>query len=99
MKSPQFAWILWPSFIVAGFANAVFFTVFDPQDLIAFGEPVRAGRIAIYSIGFFAFWAVTAASAAMSLFLQKTAAQVNQCPFEPAQRPPGCPKGEEERCG
>ena len=33
MQNKQLIWILWPSFIVAGAALAVFFTVFDPQDL------------------------------------------------------------------
>ena len=92
MKNLHFIWILWPSFIVAAFANAVFFTVFDPRELVAFGEPVGGSRIAIYSIGFFAFWAVTAASNAMGGFLQRTSAEVNQCPLDPAERPAGCPK-------
>jgi hypothetical protein len=77
MKNIRFIWILWPSFIVAAFANGVFFTVFDPHELIAFGEPVTGSRIAIYSIGFFAFWAVTAASNAMSSYLQRTSVEVN----------------------
>ncbi|MBI3530806.1 MAG: hypothetical protein HY067_22905 [Betaproteobacteria bacterium] len=99
MKSLTFIWILWPSFIVAALANAVFFTVFDPQELIAFGEPIAGSRTAIYSIGFFAFWAVTAASNAMSGFLRRTSAEVNQCPLEPTQRSAGCPKREEGGCG
>lgn len=77
MKHLELVWILWPSFLVAALANALFFTVFDPQDLIAFGEPVGAGRIAVYSAGFFAFWLVAAASAALSRFLQKTSTQIN----------------------
>ena len=71
-------WILWPFFIVAAIANAVFFSVFDPQELVVFGEPVSDRRIAIYSMGFFAFWAVTAASSAATRYLQRTSAQVNQ---------------------
>ena len=34
-------WILWPSFVVAGIAEAVFFTLIDPQELYLFGEPVE----------------------------------------------------------
>lgn len=33
-------WILWPSFVVAGIAEALFFTLIDPQELYLFGEPV-----------------------------------------------------------
>ena len=53
MQSKRLMWILWPSFIVAGAALAVFFTVFDPQDLHFFGEPLELSRMAIYSVGFF----------------------------------------------
>lgn len=81
MKSLQFIWILWPSSIVAAIANAVFFTVFftvfDPQELAAFGEPVSGSRIAIYSIGFFAFWVMTAMSSAATRYLQRNSEEVN----------------------
>lgn len=95
MKSLQFIRILWTSFIVAGMAEAVFFTVFDPQELVVLGEPVTLTRTAVYSIGFFAFWAVTATASALTWFMQMSAAQINQCPLEPAERPAGCPKREE----
>ena len=95
MKILQFIRILWTSFIVAGIAEAVFFTVFDPQELVVLGEPVTLTRTAVYSIGFFAFWAVTAAASALTCLFQKSAAQINQCPLEPAERPVGCPKREE----
>ena len=98
MKNLQILWILWPSFVVAGVSNSLFFAVFDPHDLLPFGEPVHAGRIAIYSIGFFAFWAVALCSNALDRFLQTSAAEVNQCPFDPAQRSPGCPKGDQGGC-
>lgn len=77
MKSLQLIRILWTSFLVAAMAEAVFFTAFDPQELVAFGEPVSGSRIAIYSIGFFAFWAVTAAASALTSFIQKSAAEIN----------------------
>ena len=78
MSPRKLIWILWPSFIVAGAAEAVFFTFFDPGELIVFGEPVGLGRTAVYSIGFFAFWAATAASSALTCFLQKSAAEINR---------------------
>jgi hypothetical protein len=70
--------ILWTSFIVAGVAEAVYFTAFDPHDLIFLGEPVTLSRMAVYSIGFFAFWAITAAASALTCFFQKSAAQINR---------------------
>jgi len=71
-------WIFWPSFIVAGFAEGVFFTVIDPQELYLFGEPVNFSRVATYSIGFLAFWAVCATSSLLTCFLQRSAGEVNK---------------------
>lgn len=71
-------WVLWPSFIVAGVAEGIFFTVIDPQELYLFGEPVHFSKIATYSIGFFGFWLVCAASSLMTVFLQVSAAEVNK---------------------
>lgn len=68
-------WILWPSFIVGGIAEMLFFTVIDPQELYLLGEPVRWSPTAVYSVGFFLFWAVAAASSAFTCFLQRTVAE------------------------
>ena len=88
-------WILWPSFVVAGVAEIMFFTAFDPKELHIFGEPASLSRLAVYSIGFFLCWAFAAASSAFTCFLQRTAEEVNRCPLKPLERPPGCPKREE----
>lgn len=71
-------WIFWPSFIVGGVAETLFFTIFDPQDLHFFGSPLALSRTAIYSIGFFVFWAIAAASSAFTCFLQRTSAEINR---------------------
>ncbi|MFN0038846.1 MAG: hypothetical protein ACKVP2_04995 [Burkholderiales bacterium] len=77
MNPRKLIWIFWPSFIAAGIAEGIFFTIFDPMEMSAFGDPVTWSRTTIYSLGFFAFWVVTAASSAMTCFLQKTAAEIN----------------------
>lgn len=61
--------VLWPSLIVAVVAEFVFFTIIDPQQLYLFGEPVSYSKIATWSIGFFALWAVCAASSLLTAFL------------------------------
>jgi hypothetical protein len=66
-------WTLWPAFLVAGVAEFVFFSLFDPHELHLFGQPLDASRQAIYTIGFFCFWLVGAASAALALFLKSSA--------------------------
>lgn len=73
-------WVLWPSFIVAGIAEIVFFTVVDPQQLYLFGQPVDYSAIATYSIGFLGFWLVCAGSSMMTMFLQRTSDQINHLP-------------------
>jgi hypothetical protein len=70
MSGKKLIWILWPSFIVAGIAEGLFFTVFDPQELVVFGATLEWSRTAVYSTGFFAFWAITAMSSALTCYLQ-----------------------------
>jgi hypothetical protein len=72
--------ILWPSFLVAGIAEAAFFTVVDPQQLYLLGEPVNFSLMATYSIGFFGFWLVCAASSMATVFLQRSAEDLNKAP-------------------
>ena len=88
-------WILWPAFLVACIAEVITFSLFDPRDLHVFGEPVDLGRTAIYSIGFFLFWAFAAASSALTCFLQRSPFEVNHCPLPAPERPAGCPKREQ----
>jgi hypothetical protein len=88
-------WVMWPSFLVAGVAEAIFFTVFDPFDLHFFGAPLEISRTAIYTMGFFGFWALGIASSALTVFLERSPWEVNRCPIEPQARPEGCPKRDE----
>ena len=69
--------ILWPSFLVAGIADGIFFTVINPQELYLFGELVHYSGLATYSIGFFGFWAVCTASSGLTWMLLRSAAEVN----------------------
>ena len=56
--------ILWPSFLVAGVAEILVFTVLDPSE---FG----VGRMSAYSAWFFVFWALGALSSALSCLLNQ----------------------------
>ncbi len=90
-------WVLWPSFLVAAVAELLVFAVIDPADLHVFGIPVEAGRMPIYTLGFFFFWALGAAASALTVFLQRSPIEANRCPLvEAADRPEGCPKRPEE---
>jgi hypothetical protein len=85
-------WVLWPSFLVAAAAELLVFSVIDPADLHVFGVPVDAGRMPVYTIGFFFFWAIGAAAAALTVFLRRSPVEVNRCPVAADDRPAGCPK-------
>lgn len=66
-------WILWPSFLVAIPASGVYFSLFDPVDLDVLGVHVAAHRGMAYTIGFFAFWLLGAASSTLTVLLSRAA--------------------------
>lgn len=84
--------ILWPSFLVAGAADIVFATFFDPVELMYRGEALIEHRIGAYTVGFFAFWLLAIASSALTCYFQRSADEINRCPLPPRSRPEGCPK-------
>jgi hypothetical protein len=92
-------WVLWPAFLAAGVAEAIFFTVFDPFDLHFFGAPLELSREAIYTMGFFGFWALGIASSALTVFLERSPWEQNRCPLDAPGRPDGCPKQESAEGG
>ena len=60
--------VLWLSFLMAGIACGVFFSTIDPLELrycVSFPEVSRTGA---YTIGFFLFWLLTAASSLLAVF-------------------------------
>jgi hypothetical protein len=62
--------ILWPAFMLAGVLEVLVFAMVDPGDMRWFGgAPIDASRQAIYSLAFFAFWAVIAIAAAITALL------------------------------
>lgn len=91
-------WVIWPAFVVAGVAEFVFFTIFDPFDLHFFGAPLELSRTAIYTMGFFGFWGLGVASSALTVLLERSPFEVNRCTLAPHQRPMGCPKRENGEC-
>lgn len=60
--------VLWLSFLMAGMATGIFFSTIDPLELkycVSFPEVSRSGA---YTIGFFLFWLLTAASSLLAVF-------------------------------
>lgn len=90
--SRRVMWVIWPAFLVAGVAEVVFFSVFDPFDLHFFGAPLDWTRGAIYTMGFFGFWALGIASSSFTVFLERSPFEEDRCPLDAPGRPHGCPK-------
>lgn len=78
----KFAYIYGPSIVMAAIAEIVFFAVINPQDLYLFGEAVHWSPIAVYSVGFLLFWALTASTVALSLFMQQAPEDVDRAARE-----------------
>ena len=65
-RSQQFISVLWPSFIIAIVASGVFFSAFDPRDLVPYD--IDISPLAAYSIGFFGFWLLALLSSLGTLY-------------------------------
>ena len=67
--------VLWPSFLVAAVATAIFFAHIDPLTLRAQTlADWEISRQAGYTVGFLMFWIVCAASSALTMYLGTTPA-------------------------
>jgi len=84
-------WIVWPAFLAACVLELIVFALADPFDLHWGGDTLEWSRSGIYTASFFVFWLVSLAACWLSTLLQMTPAEVNECPFDPSQRPEGCP--------
>ncbi len=67
------AMVLWCSFLVASAGTMFCFAFVDPAPLgnalLTFG--LEAGRMTLYSLGFLFFWALCAASGALTLWMSR----------------------------
>ena len=74
--------VLWPSFIVAIVASGVFFSAFNPKDLVPFNLDIDISPLAAYSIGFLLFWIIAMASSLGTLYFT-----ISNCRFLRKQGP------------
>ena len=84
-------WIGWPAFLAASVLELLVFAFVDPHELQWAGHALGWSRQAVYTLSFFAFWSVCMGACAMTTLLRRTPAELNACPYEPSQRPAGCP--------
>jgi hypothetical protein len=69
MMTKYWMFIVWPSFLMAGVMEMVVFAMVDPQDLHFFNQAIDVSRQGIYTLSFFIFWIICAASSSLSVFL------------------------------
>lgn len=81
MRAQRWMWIAWPAFLVAGVIEMLVFAFVDPQDLHWFGHDLSLSRQAIYTLAFFAFWALTMLSSALTNLLGESPLEVNRSPL------------------
>ncbi|WP_432257437.1 hypothetical protein [Cupriavidus sp. TMH.W2] len=72
MKLRWLMWVLWPGFLMAGFATATVFSVVDPGDLKFFGHPIESSRESVYTVGFLLAWVFCALSSGLTLYTMPT---------------------------
>ncbi|MDH6594380.1 hypothetical protein M2165_004269 [Variovorax sp. TBS-050B] len=65
----QLIGILWPAFLLACVLEILVFSLVDPADLHWGGDALRLSRQGVYSVAFFVFWALAAASSAFTALL------------------------------
>lgn len=80
MWSKRWMWIAWPAFLAAGVLEVLVFAAFDPQDLQWLGQGATWSRTGIYSLAFFAFWAVMLVAGYVTVLLSAPAHEVNARP-------------------
>jgi len=80
-RTQQVISVLWPSFLVAIVASGVFFSAFNPVDLIPFNLDIDISPLAAYSIGFFLFWILAIISSTGTLYFT-----ISNCRFLDKQR-------------
>lgn len=84
--------IAWPAFLSACALELVVFALVDPHDLQWAGRPLDLSRQAIYTLGFFVFWAISLGASALTALLGLPPAHFNPCPLASGERPEGCPQ-------
>jgi hypothetical protein len=90
MRAQRWMWIAWPAFLVAGMIEVLVFACVDPEDLHWFGHPLALSRQGVYTLSFFAFWALAMVSSGLTTLLSASPFEINRCPVPVDERPQDC---------
>jgi hypothetical protein len=78
MWAQRIMWIVWPAFLLAGVLEILVFAMVDPDDIRWAGQPIALSRQTVYSLSFFVFWIVIAASNALTTLLSLSPSELNR---------------------
>ena len=73
-------WIVWPAFLSACVLELLVFALIDPHELHWAGQPLALSRAGVYTVAFFAFWALCMVSSGLTALLGTPSAEVNADP-------------------
>jgi len=69
--------ILWPSFLVAALADGLFFSLFDPEELLHLVGRADMSPMGAYTVGFIFFWVGGALASMLTHYLVSVPADHN----------------------
>lgn len=69
--------ILWPSFLVAALADGLFFSLFDPDELLHLLGHNEVSAVGAYTLGFVFFWTGCALASMLTHYLVAVPADHN----------------------
>lgn len=61
--------IAWPAFLSACLLELLLFGLFDPEEMLRYGQPAGLSRLTLQTVAFFAFWLACAISSALTVLL------------------------------
>ena len=64
--------IAWPAFLSACLLELLLFGLFDPEEMLRYGQPAGLSRLALQTAAFFVFWLACAASSALTALLMSS---------------------------
>ncbi|HOL37634.1 MAG TPA: hypothetical protein PLZ50_10715 [Rubrivivax sp.] len=73
--------VVWPAFLGAAALETVVFAFVDPAALLSpAGGPLALSAGAVYSLGFFAFWVLSAGACGLTLLLGRSKSELDGVP-------------------
>ncbi len=76
-RTAQLALITWVGFLAACLLEGLVFSLVDPGEIHWPGRMPQPTRLGIYTMAFFCFWVISAASAGVTLWLALPASGIN----------------------